>query len=294
MAATLFLHAALAFVCVANAYAEPPTPVERERFEQIEARLEQHADQARSVRDALDSLRNEITAEKSCPAGAAFLSLVLKVRTRLVHWERDQDDESGSYSPSCKASVANRNKTMTCADNQIMLDTDKLAAGEDDEFGRLTNESLLYHELLHAQKMIDARNDPKWLSRVCNARNAFPQYAWGDDKKVDSDQPLAIEIHEQIRELQVRYTVDAAIAEKFEYRAFETKDATRSDGSFTIIRTLNELDLPENRSFYSFHDRNIDHVVCGWNPQTPNLVCNGKLRNEMKNGMFWIFLERPR
>jgi hypothetical protein len=152
------LLAGAGILCAAVVMAQEPTKEEQGRFNDIKARLIKHKEQwPESVDRAIDTMGSEVSIEQACPSGTALLGATLKFRTKLVTWQARPGDEGG-YIPSCAASVANGKSTIDCAGSQLMLDTGGLVA-EDSEFSKISNESLLYHELLHVQFWIDARND---------------------------------------------------------------------------------------------------------------------------------------
>ena len=271
------------------ALAADPTQAELDLFQNIRVRIEAHKTQwPESVQDALDSIQGEITLTKSFPEGAAASEVILNVRTNLVRWEPgDFSEGDGGYAWICTPSVADRKKTIQC-DNRMMLDAGKLARRETDVFNKITNEALLYHELLHAQKMIDALQDMEWLKRVCDNTPEFPLYPTGVVGLKD-DEDKANQAHAAIYTEQTRYTIAVAKQERFVVKTETISRAAARNGNFELSIAAKDLN-PEGKEFYVMPADNVDSVDDYSDPQAVDQIFRGKLRDQTKDGTFVVFL----
>ncbi len=136
------------------------------------------------VKDALESLNHEIVLPPVCGHAMA-------IRTRLNHWKRGlpvaksmiEKTQLGNgesrflgyyqwlvvdyYKP--KGNIGG--KDVLVFSNRLFLDSDGMRKNERNLRGQLENMGVFYHELLHAQFVIDAmRSNDQWRKTVCSDR----------------------------------------------------------------------------------------------------------------------------
>lgn len=167
---------------------QPPTPQEQTDFAAKRARIQAHMAQipeGGGVMDVLASLTAPVNVHFKCPDGSPVNSVNINITTQHRRWDRTLAEKIvghtgivGAYLWNIAPPViANGKKTYT-AMNVIMLDPSVTTAQEQDmPLGRLADEALLYHELLHGQLLINAmRTDAAWQNNVCqcNAPDLAP------------------------------------------------------------------------------------------------------------------------
>ncbi|MDD3043637.1 MAG: hypothetical protein PHW56_12030 [Methanosarcinaceae archaeon] len=98
----------------------------------------------------------------------------IEIRTQVIHWDGSQSrklgyESLGAYSwNNCRLTIKKKVKVLNFT-NYLMLNLEKLRQNEQDGFGQIENEGLLYHELLHGQLLIDAmQENPAWQKKVCS------------------------------------------------------------------------------------------------------------------------------
>jgi len=125
------------------------------------------------VDDAVGSLDHEIVKRFDCSStDANFDSVDVRVRTRHVGWNRRVavEHSMGTYYWNVEVVSRDRHETIR-AHNWLMIDPRSTGVREAAfGTGEVTNEALLYHELLHGQLLISAMDTPKWRRAACSGR----------------------------------------------------------------------------------------------------------------------------
>jgi len=124
------------------------------------------------VDDAVNSLDREIIKRFDCPAGATVDSVDVRVRTRHVGWNRRLavEHSMGTYYWNVEVVTRGRHETIR-AYNWLMIDPRSTGVREAAfGTGEVTNEALLYHELLHGQLLMSAMDTSKWQQNACSGR----------------------------------------------------------------------------------------------------------------------------
>jgi hypothetical protein len=158
---------------------QSPTEEEKELFLAIAERLIKASARKllpHPINDVVKSLSREPFRKE---IGCAFFQdkeverVIIRVRTLLIGWDEAQakklgEGSLGAYSwNDCEIRIKMGIKTLKFT-NYLMLNPLNLKEKEQDEFGKIENEGLLYHELLHGQLLIDAmQKSPSWQKKVC-------------------------------------------------------------------------------------------------------------------------------
>lgn len=151
------------------------TPTPDQLFTQNLARLQDNAaSMPLPVGDVIDSFTMNVTRNFTCPEGSIFTQVTLTITTKLIPWDparKPTPNAEGAYFwlyQSQFPAGGGGPKTVTF-NNELMLDPAVMTAREaDPPLGTLTNEGLLYHELLHGQLLINAMNTSAWQQKVCD------------------------------------------------------------------------------------------------------------------------------
>jgi hypothetical protein len=170
------------FMATAKAFALPepvhePTMQEEALFSAILARLELNRPAMPIPVDAaVASFSAPVNKRIECPAGSMLSSVDIRVTTKHVRWNPKVAIERslGTYRWNLDFIIDGRDATVS-ADNWLMIDPRPAAPREADELhGPVTNEALLYHELLHAQLVMADMDTRAWQERICSGM-AGPQ-----------------------------------------------------------------------------------------------------------------------
>lgn len=152
---------------------EAPTPQELNVWNAKIGRLQANTDSMPTgIADALASLTGVVTKSFECPDGSAVNSVMVNITTALVKWDDGLavSGSAGTYNWSAVAVVTDGAKKITCQ-NWVMLDPAISVADEaNPPLGPLADEGLAYHELLHAQLLIDEMDTDAWQAQACNCK----------------------------------------------------------------------------------------------------------------------------
>lgn len=175
---------AFVLLCANSMAAEPanPTPAEQADLAAILGRLKARAAATfpTSVSEAIESIENPpVRKEITCPGGGDYDKVVINITTTHITWDARLTINGNNVNPPLGAigayawhaqSTADGRTKYVNATNYIMLDHSKTGPAEEaDPFGPLSNEGLLYQELLHGQLLIDAMtSDAAWQADVCS------------------------------------------------------------------------------------------------------------------------------
>ena len=180
-----------------GALSQDPTAAEQSILRTLLGRLRAPGAHAPSlsVADTVRSLEGEVVKTFMPPAGTPYNRVTIRIRTRHARWQHDggskawtrsADGTVGWYTwrweTSSAKTATGRHLTVT-ADNTLMLDPVFTASNERSVLGRLMNEVLLYHELLHGQLLMNAMDTPQWRERLCRT-GAFDASARDTDHAV--------------------------------------------------------------------------------------------------------------
>jgi len=170
----LFASAAPTEVTFARAgAATEPSLREEMLFDAILKRLEANIP-AMPIRvdDALSSLTGQVTKEFDCPPGSPVSSAIVTVTTAHVAWNRRLavEHSMGTYSWNVEM-VATDDRIHIAAHNWVMIDPQPAGVREASLLSEsITNEALLYHELLHGQLLISMMDTPEWQAGACRSQ----------------------------------------------------------------------------------------------------------------------------
>lgn len=156
-----------------------PSEEEKELFLAIAERLIKAASRKllpHPISDVITSLSREpFRKDINCVffEGREVEKVRIRIRTLLIGWDETQsrklgEGSLGAYSwNDCEIRMKKGSKTLNFT-NYLMLNSRELKEKEQDEFGKIENEGLLYHELLHGQLLIDAmQKSPAWQKKAC-------------------------------------------------------------------------------------------------------------------------------
>ncbi len=148
------------------------------------------------------------------------------IRTLLISWDESQSGKLGegclgAYSwNNCEIGIRNGIKTLKFT-NYLMLNPEELREKERDDFGKIENEGLLYHELLHGQLLIDAMQESLfWQGKVC--RHDF------DFTPVDME-------HRVIYDLQADFMKKAVVEKGYMLTVKRIKPDPESESDFEFV-----------------------------------------------------------
>ena len=156
-----------------------PTEEEKKLFLAIAERLIRASEKEmlpHSIHDVVKSLSTEpFRKEINCTVfqESQVEKVRILIRTLLISWDENQSGKLengslGAYSwNDCEIGMKKGIKTLKFT-NYLMLNPGELREKERDAFGKIENEGLLYHELLHGQLLIDSmRESLSWQEKVC-------------------------------------------------------------------------------------------------------------------------------
>lgn len=270
---------------------EDPSAVEIANFRAKLDRLNAHPEkQPVSVSEAIQSLEETITKRIKCPEGLSVDSLIINITTRHVQWDRDlavngldpviEDNAIGYYLWTFLSGTDERKKTVNFT-NYVMLDPNVTDPQENDPLiGPLLDETLLYHELLHGQLMINAMQTPEWIDTVC---------------KCHMDLSAADEEHTQIYDLAAQY-LDSISGDNRQINVIHPDPTVAEpNGNFSIPlidgRELGKTDWSWNVVFSdgaNIHQASFNLVVID------NVItATGRLLDPSKVGHVLIYIDPP-
>ena len=153
---------------------EPQSP-QRALIEKTLAELQEVA-LPEGVGDVVESLSQPVTFSFECPQGSAVGRVSVSVTTTLKAWdpaalraqgsEGSAGRESGAYLWNGFIRTGNGETTMEFS-NALLFDPRAFKEPQG-PLGALTNQTLLYHELLHGQLLINAaQRDASWRENAC-------------------------------------------------------------------------------------------------------------------------------
>ena len=271
-----------------------PTFVERTHFQRNLTRLQGHSkDLPRTVDEVIRSLSDTLRLAFDCPAGAKVDGVTIKVSTRHIRWERritvDQTgievpaNAVGYYIWHPRIRIANRRKDIV-ADSFVMLDAvGPLWPGKSSILGPISDESIIYHELLHGQLLIEAMYEKAWRKQVCDCEFDYgPQDAG----------------HQLIPDLVYAHLKNLAdLYERVFVVDIPPQSEEGSDGSFEVaILDVSVLGKNGNWEVMSLYpDRsNVDRESFHVRLKGKKLVAVGRLIEEHKTGYALVHLAPKR
>ncbi len=259
---------------------QPPTPQETNVWNQKIARLQANAaSMPTGVADALASLSGVVSKSFPCPEGSTVASVTVNITTTLVKWDSNlaAADSAGTYYWNASSAIADGAKTVT-ADNWVMLDPEVTVPDEaDPPLGPLADETLAYHELLHAQLLITEMDTAAWQQKACNCQF--------DDEASDED-------HSEIYPATDGYIENRAPAVDTSVVRPPAQTAD-GDGNFDIelgatTKTTWKFDILEPSAGSNVDIDSIDVTVVDG-----KFHVTGKLLDKTKKGKFFIRIDPP-
>jgi hypothetical protein len=229
---TGLLHAGLIDLNTSGAD-EPkePTMAEQLHFKTMRDSLQRHWTlYPQKIDDAIKTLSDSIAIAFDCPETTRVRSVIIKITTRLIKWDKDllinekrispPPDAAGYYIWHPTVIISNGEKHIT-ADNLIMFDSSFTEHQVNTTLRPLAEESMLYHELLHGQLLINAMYEQAWRDKVCGC---YFDLGPGDAE------------HERIPELVHIYLKHlAALDEKVYAIHIPSQFAKDPEGNFEIV-----------------------------------------------------------
>lgn len=275
-----------------------PTADEKRLLEKIIARLEAHGNlMPLAVDDAKRSLSETVRISFSCMSfnDRAVESMSINVRTDFVQFDSRIVGEhrsgilGGIYVWECTMVKDQNTIRIECA-NTLMLNPDFLMREDMETDERRTiamaeNEMVVYHELLHAQLMINAMkgvDDVKWRQSACT-------FFADNDNRLDygpSDGD-----HRVISVLELQY-LDRLIQQQGGVTLIKTIYRNVGDGKFTeLVATFDELGMLARTGFFVYARAiNMDDVEILVNSQERTIFITGSLQDPSKDGIARVFI----
>ena len=173
----------LMFILLLGSASAQPTPEStRQTFERVLSDL-QRLPLPADVSEVVRSLSQPLDLSLGCPPGSAVERVSITITTTLGRWDgalrAQANDPSGIYLWRGRVRTGSQEKTMTF-DNVLAFDpaaltgtraeasTSGAESGTRSPLDALTDRTLVYHELLHGQLLIDAmQNSRAWRESVC-------------------------------------------------------------------------------------------------------------------------------
>ena len=285
-AARAFSSAFLLLLSLASAQPAPEST--QQTFEYVLTDLQQLS-LPTDVSEVVRSLSQPLNLSISCPQGSAVQTVSVTVTTTLQRWDAalqaQASDPTGIYLWRGQVQTGPQEKTITF-DNALAFDPAALIGTDTSEpspLDALTNQTLVYHELLHGQLLIDAmQNSEAWRESVCacNGPNLAPSDA--DHSEIPNlEQALATRLAEGTPTL-FALRIDPGEAEQ---------------GQFSV--TLGPLDNLLSGSsgfraaFRTSTSSNVRLEEVRAALEGGNVVIRGALRDPSKTGFLLVQLEPP-
>ena len=209
-----------------------PTGEEKEIFFAVAGRLIRASEKGmltHPINDVVKSLSMKpFRKEINCTAfqDSRVEKVRILIRTLLISWDESLsgklgEGSLGAYSwNNCEIWMKKGIKTLKFT-NYLMLNPKELAEKETDDFGKVENEGLLYHELLHGQLLIDAMQESLfWQGKVCRHDFDFT--------------PVDVE-HNVIYDFQADFMKKAAVEKGYRLTVRRIKPKNGSGNDFEFI-----------------------------------------------------------
>jgi hypothetical protein len=140
---------------------EDPTAAETALFARLQRRFAAHAP-GEPVEDAQRSLSEEVRVSFDCKKAVVL-------RTRLKKWRPERGEDDGWYEWASGPSRREGGVEVEAFENVVAFDASKLSE-ERSRRQRVDAAALYYHELLHAQLLINAmKGDARWKKAYCES-----------------------------------------------------------------------------------------------------------------------------
>lgn len=264
-----------------------PAPVERQNFQIQLDRLQTHAVLfPKNLNEAIKSLTDSLVFTFDCPETAKVRQVSIKITTRQIKWDTDlrvnyervaaPPGAAAYYIWRPKIIIKNREKHVV-ADNFIMLDSDTTTQRERSALLRsLVGETVLYHEFLHGQLLIDAMFEKAWRDKACNC---------------DFDLEPADASHEQIPELVLAYFENLAALERQLYAVHVPARAENdSTGNFEVVIASTGILAKKTRwESYCPERSNVEPASFHIRIKNESIVASGKLIDSKKKGFVLVY-----
>jgi hypothetical protein len=288
---------ALALICMALAPVpaaatdpQPPTPQEQQIFQQKLARLKSHSNLYPAnggIASVLNSLDHMVTIPLICGTGDPVTRVEVRVNTTLKKWDAalvkarlGSEGKVGAYLWNYEVTVVDGVKIITC-DNWIMLDPAVSGPQEGNPpIGPIADETLLYHELLHGQLLLDSvMTSAAWKQNVC-ACNA-PDLASSDPD------------HAVIAGLEEAFMTALAGGTSAVRMVRPPAQPADGDGKFSIDLGAIEKENLTVTPYYP-DGSNVDPAdVTVELPENGHVIVKGKLTDKTKRGYILVHVDPP-
>jgi hypothetical protein len=239
------------------------------------------ASMPKGVGDAIASLSGTVTKMITCPSGTQVTMVTVNSTTTLVHWDPAlaESNTAGTYKWECTSMIQGGKKVVTCR-NWIMLDPAVTAASEvGTDLDKLSDEGLLYHELLHGQLLIDAMtNDANWQKKVCNC-----QFDLGPSDPGHSVIDPAVDGYLENR---ARGTANVTVVKP-------PKQKADQDGSFDITLGAAQKETFTFTVLFPSDGGNVDPQSITVEIINGKFHVKGKLIDKSKPGRFFLRIDPP-
>ena len=245
------------------------------------------------VGDVVKSLSQPVTFSFGCAQGDPVARVSVSVTTTLKAWDpaaieaqawgRGTGEESGAYlwngAISTRTGAQTSEKKMEFS-NALLFDPRALTEPQG-PLGELSNQTLLYHELLHGQLLLDAMKRADWRESAC--KNSSPDLSAADAN------------HGRIPELEQRLAETLAARAPNVFALNVPPQGASRQGEFSVTLDSVTQILGDSRSFsVSFlfdTGSNIQRGETEVALDDGQVVVKGKLVNPARAGFVLLELE---
>ncbi len=254
----------------------------------------------RRVNDMIQSLTKLLKYEINC-GGKPAKKVVVKINSQFNHWDPNLATKElgpgtigACFADHTYSGFIDNVKTVYL-DFHIMLDPRFSVPDEaDPSFGRLFDETLLYHEFLHGQLLINAiKNSANWKAKICNC--TF------DTAPIDPNHKTIYSWEQYYLQAIARGVTNIKI------KRIPRQTAKDANGNFNIdLGKIDDLLPPEKESFNSkYRYPKGSNMVEHKDPNNPNndiprvdivdghLRLIGRLKNPRKPGFIVVRVDPP-
>jgi hypothetical protein len=262
-----------------------PTTAEQQRFKARLDSLRAHsALHPHKLDEVVTSFTDSITLAFDCPETAKVRTVRIKITTRQIQWDEAlivngkkieiPHNTAGYYIWHPKIVIRKREKHFT-ADNLIMLDFSLSDRQAKNPLGPLADESVLYHEFLHGQLLIEAMSEKEWRDDACDCNL--------DLNAADGD-------HKRIPELVYAYLENLASLDERVYAVYIPPLAAKDDqGNFEVVLgKAGKTGRKQTWGSYYPERSNVDPASFDIRIKDKKIVAMGRLIDKNNKGIVLI------
>lgn len=290
-----FFFACLNFQAVffaSNPQIPGPGDAQKTTFDTILRRVNNNSDCfPYEIKDVVDSFNNDgVFYAIKCPENTRVSEVHITIRTKLILWDRNLSVKGKSanvpnfvvgyyYWNVPPPQITNSIKFYNAL-NYIMLEPNVTSKSEETLLGKLANEGLVYHELLHGQLQMNAiKNNKEWRENVCNC--IF------DLSAMDPH-------HNKIYGLVEKYLESRTEDENVDVEVVRPNTVADKDGKFEVpIIKIKNKTLGSPTQFLFPGNCNVNGTSVEIIQKNNDLYATGKLLNQDKPGFFLVQIDPP-